>query len=129
MKRLALLLSIILMTASFALSAGKFGFGAHGNAASLNIPDPLKSVYGAGFGGGLHVDYRFGIVSVRLNGDYTSFGADVDKTAGCDFQRGRRGEAQGLSSRISPWMEGGSTSSRSRSMANSAFRMRRSRLI
>jgi hypothetical protein len=76
MRRLVLLLSFVLVTSSLALSVGKFGFGAHANAASLNIPDPLKSVYGAGFGGGLHVDYRLGIVSIRFNGDYTSFSAD-----------------------------------------------------
>jgi hypothetical protein len=94
MRRLVLLLSFVLVTSSLALSVGKFGFGAHGNAASLNVPDPLKSVYGAGFGGGLHVDYRFGIVSIRLNGDYTSFGADVDKLRDVIFTEAN-GEAQG----------------------------------
>ncbi len=78
MKRLVLLSILGLMATSGAFSAGMFHFGAHANYANLNVPDPLKSVYGAGFGGGLHVDYRFGFVSIRVSGDYSSFGADAN---------------------------------------------------
>jgi opacity protein-like surface antigen len=75
MKRVALLF-LVFMTSTTAFSAGMFGFGAQANYANLNVPEPLKSAYGSGFGGGLHVDFRFGIASIRVNGDYISFGAD-----------------------------------------------------
>jgi hypothetical protein len=76
MKRLAVLLILALMSSSFAFSAGTIGFGAQLDYANLNVPEPLKSAYGSGFGGGLHVDFRFGIATLRVNGDYISFGAD-----------------------------------------------------
>jgi len=88
MKRLALLFSVVVMTSTISLAAGPLvSFGAHGNFASLNVPDPLKSVYGAGFGGGLHLDLRFGFLSVRLNGDYTSFGADENTLRGVIYNQ------------------------------------------
>jgi hypothetical protein len=64
------------MTTSLALSANLIGFGAQVNYANLNVPDPLKPAYGAGYGGGAHVDFRFGVATLRVNGDYISFGAD-----------------------------------------------------
>jgi opacity protein-like surface antigen len=76
MKRLSLLMVLALTTASLALSNELFGFGVHANYANLNVAQPLKAVYGSGFGGGLHVDFRFGIVTLRVNGDYNRFGAD-----------------------------------------------------
>ncbi|RPH35456.1 hypothetical protein EHM92_06130, partial [bacterium] len=78
MKRLSLLLLLVLMTSSLAFSANMIGFGAHANYANLNVPEPLKSAYGSGFGGGLHLDFRFGIATIRVNGDYIAFGADED---------------------------------------------------
>jgi len=78
MKRLAILFLLIMITSSSALSGGTFGFGAHGSYANIYVPEPLKSAYGSGFGGGLHVDFRFGIATIRVNGDYDSFAADHD---------------------------------------------------
>ncbi len=76
MKRSALLLILALMASSLAFPAGTVGFGVHANYASLNVPDPLKPAYGSGYGGGAHVDFRFGVATIRINGDYISFGAD-----------------------------------------------------
>jgi len=76
MKRLALLLSLVLTGLSFGYSAGTVGFGAQFDYANLNVPDPLKSAYGSGYGGGAHLDFRFGVATIRVNGDYISFGAD-----------------------------------------------------
>ncbi len=78
MKQLTLLFFVALTTSSSALADGMFGFGVHASYANLNVPEPLKVAYGSGFGGGLHVDFRFGIATLRLNGDYTGFGADHD---------------------------------------------------
>jgi hypothetical protein len=78
MKRSALLFLFILIGSSFALSDGLFSFGVHGNFANLNVAEPLHSVYGSGFGGGLHGDFHFGVVTLRLNAEYLSFGADHD---------------------------------------------------
>jgi hypothetical protein len=78
MKRLTFLCFLTVTTSSFALSGGTFGFGVHANYANLNVAEPLKSAYGPGFGGGLHGDLRFGNVTLRVNGDYISFGADHD---------------------------------------------------
>jgi opacity protein-like surface antigen len=76
MKRLAMFMVLAFMASSIALSAGMIGFGAQANYASLNVPDPLKLAYGGGFGGGLHLDFRFGVATLRVNGDYISFSAD-----------------------------------------------------
>jgi opacity protein-like surface antigen len=76
MKRLALLLLIAVTTVSIGLSAGLVGFGAQFDYANLNVPDPLKSAYGPGYGGGAHIDFHLGIATIRVNGDYITFGAD-----------------------------------------------------
>ncbi len=78
MKRVAILFLSMLMISSFALSQGLFSFGVHGSFANLNVAQPLHGAYSSGFGGGLHGDFRFGIATLRLNGDYISFGADHD---------------------------------------------------
>jgi opacity protein-like surface antigen len=61
-------------------------FGAHVNFMNANFPGPqisgataLKDVYGAGFGGGVHLDVSLAMVSFRLSGDYLSFSPDNDK--------------------------------------------------
>lgn len=63
-----------------------FGFGVHGNFMSANLPGPdingtsaLKDVYGAGYGGGVHLDASFAMLSLRLSGDYIKFSPDNDK--------------------------------------------------
>ncbi len=76
MNRFALVLFLVFATSSLAFSAGPIGFGAQFDYANLNVPDPLKSAYGSGYGGGVHVDFRFGIATLRVNGDYILFGAD-----------------------------------------------------
>jgi hypothetical protein len=78
MKRLTLLLLLAAASFSFAVSAPRVGFGLHGNFASLNVPEPLKAAYGAGFGGGLHLDVKFGVATLRVNGDYITFSAKKD---------------------------------------------------
>lgn len=78
MKRLALLLLFTFMIPSFSFSDGLFSFGVHGNFANLDVAEPLHRVYSTGFGGGLHGDFHFGVVTLRVNGDYISFGADHD---------------------------------------------------
>ena len=95
MKRLLPLLCLAALTASPAISAIPIGFGVHGNYASLNVPEPLKPAYGAGFGGGAHVDFRFGVATVRVNGDYISFGLDQDAYRDLLFNASG-GEAAGI---------------------------------
>ncbi len=78
MKRLALLSLFSLMITSLAFSDGLFSFGVHGNYAHINVADPLRRAYGSGFGLGLHGDFHFGNATLRVTGDYSSFGADHD---------------------------------------------------
>lgn len=78
MKRLVLLSLVSVMITSHALSDGLFSFGVHGSFANLDVAEPLHRAYGSGFGGGLHGDFHFGIATLRVNGDYISFGADHD---------------------------------------------------
>jgi opacity protein-like surface antigen len=61
-------------------------FGAHVNFMNANFPGPqisgataLKDVYGAGFGGGVHLDVELAMVGFRISGDYLSFSPDNDK--------------------------------------------------
>ena len=46
---------------------------------NINGSDALKDVYGLGFGGGIHLDVSFAMLSVRLSGDYLKFSPDNDK--------------------------------------------------
>ena len=61
-------------------------FGVQAEFTNANFPGPqvngstaLKDVYGAGFGGGAHLDVEFAMLSLRLSGDYLSFSPDNDK--------------------------------------------------
>jgi len=70
-------------------------FGVHGNIANFKLPSDLteritgssptpesvalQDVYGLGFGGGIHLDARLAILSLRLSGDYYSLSPDNDK--------------------------------------------------
>lgn len=65
-------------------------FGAHVNLTNSNFPGPtingstaLQDVYGAGFGGGLHLDIQLAMLSLRISGDYLSFSPDND-----EYQKG-----------------------------------------
>jgi opacity protein-like surface antigen len=61
-------------------------FGLHGNVTLLDLPGPdvngsrpLKDVYGAGYGGGIHFDISFLAFGIRVSGDYITFSPDNDK--------------------------------------------------
>jgi opacity protein-like surface antigen len=73
--------------------APSVNFGVHANFMNANFPGPsiqgstaLKDVYGAGFGGGVHLDVQFAMLSLRVSGDYLSFSPDNDK-----YQKGLEG--------------------------------------
>ena len=61
-------------------------FGAHVNLTNSNFPGPtingptaLDDVYGAGFGGGVHLDLQLAMLSLRISGDYLRFSPDNEK--------------------------------------------------
>jgi len=65
-------------------------FGAHVNLTNSNFPGPsingstaLQDVYGAGFGGGVHLDIQLAMLSLRISGDYLSFSPDNE-----EYQKG-----------------------------------------
>ncbi|MFN0157417.1 MAG: outer membrane protein [Bacteroidota bacterium] len=75
------LISALLLVSSGAFAQGlsPVSFGIHGNAATINVAEPLKDVYGAGFGGGAHLDIDLVILSLRISGDYIAFSPDDAK--------------------------------------------------
>lgn len=77
MKRMILVLGLLLPLSLYAQTP--LSFGVHANGAALNVPEPLKDVYGAGFGGGAHLDLDLLVLSLRLSGDYISFSPDNNK--------------------------------------------------
>jgi len=91
MRSFILTAAFLVATAAFAQPvvgglAPSVNFGAHANFMNANFPGPqvngaaaLKDVYGAGFGGGVHLDVQLAMVSFRLSGDYLSFSPDNDK--------------------------------------------------
>ena len=71
---------------AFAQPGPSVDLGLHANVTLLNLPGPdvngsrpLKDVYGAGYGGGLHLDISFLAFGVRVSGDYITFAPDNDK--------------------------------------------------
>jgi opacity protein-like surface antigen len=77
---------VALSLPAFAQPGPSVDFGLHANVTLLNLPGPdvmgsrpLKDVYGAGYGGGVHVDIAFLAFGVRLSGDYITFSPDNDK--------------------------------------------------
>ena len=80
---------LALSSVSFsALALGQgFGFGVHANITSSNFPGPtvdstnqqISSAYGAGWGGGVHVDANLAVLSFRLTGDYIHYAIDENK--------------------------------------------------
>jgi opacity protein-like surface antigen len=79
MRRTILVALLAIGVASSAMAAGPVRFGLHGNAAFLNVPEPLKEAYGFGYGGGAHLDISLVVLSVRVSGDYISFPVDDGK--------------------------------------------------
>ncbi len=91
MRALALC-SLLLIAASLQAQpvvgglAPSVGFGVQADLTNANFPGPningsnaLKDVYGAGFGGGIHLDVAFAMLSLRLSGDYLKFSPDNSK--------------------------------------------------
>jgi opacity protein-like surface antigen len=82
MKRFLLSAVLVTLLATTASAAGPLGFGVQATGAVLNVPEPLKSVYGPGFGGGAHLDINLPIImSIRVAGDYTTYAPDNSKLA------------------------------------------------
>jgi len=91
MRSLALVAALMMVGTAFSQPvvgglAPSVNFGVHANFMNANFPGPqingataLKDVYGAGFGGGLHLDVQLAMVSFRISGDYLSFSPDNDK--------------------------------------------------
>ena len=90
MRSFALVIVLLVSVTAFGQGLGglapSVNFGAHVNFMNANIPGPqingataLKDVYGAGFGGGIHLDVALAMVSFRVSGDYLSFSPDNDK--------------------------------------------------
>ena len=91
MRSLALVAALMMVATAFSQPvvgglAPSVNFGVHANFMNANFPGPqingttaLKDVYGAGFGGGLHLDVQLAMVSFRISGDYLSFSPDNDK--------------------------------------------------
>ena len=79
MRRTLLLSLLSIGLSASALAAGPVRFGLHGNAAFLNVPEPVKEAYGFGYGGGAHLDISLVVLSVRVTGDYISFPIDEGK--------------------------------------------------
>ncbi|HMK39912.1 MAG TPA: outer membrane beta-barrel protein [Bacteroidota bacterium] len=91
MQRHTLARIVLLCLSSAACSAGAlgqgFGFGVHANVTSSNFPGPtvdstnqqIGSAYGAGWGGGVHLDAHLAVLSFRLTGDYIHYAIDENK--------------------------------------------------
>lgn len=79
MKR-AVIGGLLLLSVSLAFAqAPSVNFGVQGNFGSINVAEPMKSVYGPGFGGGAHLDINFAMLALRVSGDYITFAPDNDK--------------------------------------------------
>ncbi len=93
MKRYLLFCALLV---AFSASAQTIGFGVHANMINSNINAKVKEiagitptngimqvaldqVYGLGYGGGLHLDIGFGLISLRVSGDYITLSPDKDK--------------------------------------------------
>jgi len=83
-----------LLTA-FTANAQSIEFGVHGNILNFSIPEEISSiagvppattetlalqeVFGVGYGGGLHFNFKLGILRLRLAGDYNMISPDNAK--------------------------------------------------
>jgi len=86
MKRLTLCCVFLLLAPVAFAQVPSIGFGAHVNFTNANFPGPdlngsdaLKDVYGAGFGGGAHLDVNTMMLSLRFSLDVLKFSPDNDK--------------------------------------------------
>jgi len=80
MKKFAIVAILLLVAALPAFALGpSIGFGVQADYASLNFVPPLSDVYGAGYGGGAHLDIGFAMLTARISGDYMRFSPDVEK--------------------------------------------------
>lgn len=84
----AIVLIVLSSVCSRALALGPgFAFGVHANFTTSNFPGPsvsgtnqqVSSAYGAGWGGGVHVDANLMVFSFRLSGDYLHYSIDENK--------------------------------------------------
>jgi opacity protein-like surface antigen len=83
MKRLIATAVAVLIVSSAARADGMIGFGVQLTGAALNVPEPLKAVYGVGYGGGAHLDINLPVLfSIRVAADYTTYSPDADKYKG-----------------------------------------------
>jgi opacity protein-like surface antigen len=80
---------------SVAASAQTVEFGIHGNILNFNVPEEitqiagvppatnetlaLQEVFGIGYGGGIHLHLKLGILALRLAGDYSTITPDNAK--------------------------------------------------
>jgi opacity protein-like surface antigen len=81
----AALLAACVSATALAQPGISVAFGVHGNLTNANFPGPdikgtsvLRDVYGAGLGGGAHLDVRVAMLGLRLSGDYLRFSPDND---------------------------------------------------
>jgi len=83
MKKILFVLSTVILCSSVSFAGGLIGFGVQATGAALNVPEPLKAVYGVGYGGGAHLDINLPVLfSIRIAGDYTTYSPDNGKFAG-----------------------------------------------
>ncbi len=88
MKRFPFILLVLVVLGSTTNAGGLIGFGVQATGAALNVPEPLKTVYGTGYGGGVHLDINLPMVfGIRIAADYTTYAPDNDKfrTAVADY--------------------------------------------
>jgi len=76
-----ILFCAVLIAFSTAAQAQSVGFGVQGDIVNFNFAGDLKEVYSLGYGGGAHVDFHLGFVSLRLSGDYLLLTPDAAKVA------------------------------------------------
>jgi opacity protein-like surface antigen len=86
MKRIVLVCSMLVLSTVAWAQIPSIGFGVHANITNANFPGPqigntdiLKDVYGAGFGGGAHLDVGTIGFSFRFSADYLAFSPDNGK--------------------------------------------------
>jgi opacity protein-like surface antigen len=83
MKTRVLTTAALLILATTTYAAGPVSFGFQATGANINVDGLLKEVYGFGFGGGVHLDINLPLIlSIRVQGDYTTFGIDDAKLKG-----------------------------------------------
>lgn len=83
----------VLIAFSPTAKAQSVGFGVQGDVINFNVGNvsnsfsvttgdltgDLKDIYGLGFGGGVHLDLKFPIISFRLSADYVTLSPNRDK--------------------------------------------------